>query len=153
MATEHLIEVGCRIAHIGGTGISTAAVRLNGYQSALKRHGLAADAEYVIGREHADEPSGDTDHEAMNQLLALERSPDGVFCYNRDGRDAGRPRKAGPDSGRQRIHRTGATFATPSFSISRSLRSISKAKTQPRVGEYPADARTDRARIQFPPVA
>lgn len=83
MATEHLIEIGCRrIAHIGGPGISTAVGRLRGYQQALKHHGLAIDPTYVISRDHADEASDVTGYEAMNELLAAKRAPDGVFCYN-----------------------------------------------------------------------
>jgi LacI family transcriptional regulator len=83
MATEHLIEMGCRrIAHIGGPGISTAVGRLRGYQQALERHGLPVDPMYVISREHADEASDATGYEAMNELLGLKRAPDGVFCYN-----------------------------------------------------------------------
>lgn len=83
LATEHLIEMGCqRIAHIGGPGISTAVGRLQGYQKALEQHGLPFDPRYAISREHADEASDDSGYAAMNQLLALERPPDGVFCYN-----------------------------------------------------------------------
>jgi len=83
IATEHLIEMGCRrIAHIGGPGISTAIGRLTGYRQALERHGLAAGPEYVIGRDHVDEASDATGYEAMKQLLGLQKAPDGVFCYN-----------------------------------------------------------------------
>jgi LacI family transcriptional regulator len=83
MATEHLIEIGCRrIAHIGGPGISTALGRLRGYRHALAHHGLPADPKYVVSREHADEASDATGYEAMNELLKAERPPDGVFCYN-----------------------------------------------------------------------
>ena len=83
MATEHLIEMGCRrIAHIGGPGISTAIGRLRGYRQALERHGLPIDPKYVISREHADEASDATGYEAMTKLLAVKQPPDGVFCYN-----------------------------------------------------------------------
>ena len=83
MATEHLIEMGCRkIAHIGGPGISTAVGRLYGYRKALEHHGLSFDPQYVISREHVDEASDASGYTAMNQLLSLKRPPDGVFCYN-----------------------------------------------------------------------
>jgi LacI family transcriptional regulator len=83
IATEHLIEQGCRrIAHIGGPGISTAVGRLRGYRQALERHGLAFDPGYLISREHADEASDATGYEAMKELLAAKGAPDGVFCYN-----------------------------------------------------------------------
>lgn len=83
MATEHLIQMGCRrIAHIGGPEISTAVGRLRGYRQALERHGLAVDPMYVITREHGDEASDTTGYDAMNLLLAAKEAPDGVFCYN-----------------------------------------------------------------------
>src|ERR1700723_2368444 len=41
IATEHLIEIGCRtIAHISGRRISTPSGRLSGYKQALAAHGL-----------------------------------------------------------------------------------------------------------------
>jgi LacI family transcriptional regulator len=83
MATEHLIEVGCRkIAHIGGPAISTAVGRLRGYRQALEHHGLLFDPTFVISRDHADEAGDATGYQAMNELLAADRAPDGVFCYN-----------------------------------------------------------------------
>ena len=83
IATEHLIEIGCkRIAHIGGSGISTAVGRLRGYREALERHGFAFNPQYAITREHADESSDASGYEAMRELLGLKRRPDGVFCYN-----------------------------------------------------------------------
>jgi LacI family transcriptional regulator len=83
MATEHLIEMGCRrIAHIGGPGISTAIGRLLGYQRALQSHALPIDPRCIISREHADKASDTSGYEAMNKLLAAEHAPDGVFCYN-----------------------------------------------------------------------
>jgi len=83
IATEHLIDMGCRtIAHIGGPGISTAVGRLLGYRKALEAHGLPFDPQYAISREHADEASDESGYAAMNQLLAAKVPPDGVFCYN-----------------------------------------------------------------------
>jgi LacI family transcriptional regulator len=84
LATEHLIEVGCRrIAHIAGSGVSSAVGRLNGYQRALQKHGLAASDDLVVSRRaHADDLGDVTGYEAMQRLLALRPAPDGVFCYN-----------------------------------------------------------------------
>ena len=83
MATGHLIEMGCRrIAHIGGPGVSTALGRFRGYRQALESHRLAFDPLLVISREHSGEAGDATGYEAMNQLLAARRAPDGVFCYN-----------------------------------------------------------------------
>jgi LacI family transcriptional regulator len=79
MATEHLIEQGCRrIAHIRGPLIPTGTGRLRGYGRALAKHGLKARAEYVVSGQHSD-GSG---YDAMRQLLRLNPPPDGVFCYN-----------------------------------------------------------------------
>jgi LacI family transcriptional regulator len=79
MATEHLIEQGCRrIAHIRGPAIAPGTGRLRGYGRALARHGLKAPPEYVVSGQHSD-GSG---YEAMRQLLKLTPPPDGVFCYN-----------------------------------------------------------------------
>ena len=83
LATEHLIDMGCRlIAHISGPAISTTLGRLRGYQRALDRHGLSIGSEYVVIRDHGDEESDRTGYEAMKKLLTLERPPDGVFCCN-----------------------------------------------------------------------
>jgi LacI family transcriptional regulator len=79
MATEHLIERGCRrIAHIRGPEISTGQGRLAGYRRALEKHGLRVPSRYVARGDSADS----TGYEAMRRLLALSPPPDGVFCYN-----------------------------------------------------------------------
>ncbi len=79
MATEHLIEKGCtRIAHLRGPDVSTALLRLKGYQDALRRHGLPADNDYVAGGRGDDQ----TGYETMRKLLKLQPRPDGVFCYS-----------------------------------------------------------------------
>src|ERR1017187_2322261 len=83
LATEHLIDMGCRrIAHIAGPAISTGLGRLTGFRRALERRRLPEDPAYVISREHGDEASDSTGYTAMKELLGLERPPDGVFCYN-----------------------------------------------------------------------
>ena len=79
LATNHLIAQGCRhIAHLRGPSIGIAAARLAGYRHALKKHGLTAPANYVVGARYADS-SG---YSAMRKLLQLNPIPDGVFCYN-----------------------------------------------------------------------
>jgi LacI family transcriptional regulator len=79
MATEHLIEQGCRrIAHIRGPLIPTGTGRLRGYGRTLVKHGLKAPPEYVVSGQHSD-ASG---YDAMRELLKLTPPPDGVFCYN-----------------------------------------------------------------------
>jgi LacI family transcriptional regulator len=79
LATEHLVEQGCRrIAHLRGPALQTGSGRLRGYKRALAKHGLAAPPNYVISGQRSDS-SG---YEAMRQLLSLKPPPDGVFCYN-----------------------------------------------------------------------
>lgn len=83
IATEHLIEVGCRrLAHIGGPEVSTAVGRLTGYRKVLAASELADRPEYVVMREHGDDAGEKSGYDAMKKLLALDRRPDGVFCYN-----------------------------------------------------------------------
>jgi LacI family transcriptional regulator len=79
MATEHLIEQGCRrIAHLRGPANSTGTGRLRGYRSALAKHQLNASAGYIISGQHEDS----TGYEGMRKLLGVSPRPDGVFCYN-----------------------------------------------------------------------
>jgi len=83
LATEHLIRAGCRrIAHIRGTRISTALGRLEGYKAALKEHGLAVNAEYIVTAAKLDESADLAGYEAALKLLALDPKPDGIFCFN-----------------------------------------------------------------------
>jgi len=83
MATEHLIDVGCRrIAHIRGLATSTAVGRLEGYNQALAKRDLAPLQDYVIAGRSTDADSWSSGHEAMKKLLELKPAPDGVFCYN-----------------------------------------------------------------------
>src|SRR5206468_9075589 len=83
MATEHLIQIGCRrIAHIRGRDISTAVQRFEGYREALAAHGLEYDEGLVLNRSSVDVGSVEQGAEAMKTLLAREQRPDGVFCFN-----------------------------------------------------------------------
>ena len=79
MATEHLIEQGCRrIAHLRGPANSTGMGRLRGYRSALAKHQLNAPPDYIVSGQHEDS----TGYEGMRKLLGVAPRPDGVFCYN-----------------------------------------------------------------------
>jgi LacI family transcriptional regulator len=84
LATQHLIDVGCRrIAHITGGGGSTAIGRLKGYTRTLEKHGLSVADDLIVSRStHADDRGDVTGHAAMQRLLALRPRPDGVFCFN-----------------------------------------------------------------------
>jgi LacI family transcriptional regulator len=79
MATEHLIEQGCRrIAHLRGPENPPGSGRWKGYRRALDKHGLEAPEEYVESGQYED----DSGYRGMRKLLALPSRPDGVFCYN-----------------------------------------------------------------------
>lgn len=83
MATEHLIEIGCRnIAHIGGRRISTASGRLTGYKQALAAHGLTCNPDYIVMDDRLDESTHVEGYDAARKLLALNPRPDGIFCFN-----------------------------------------------------------------------
>jgi LacI family transcriptional regulator len=83
MATNHLIEIGCRtIAHIGGSDASTALDRQSGYSIALAQRGLGLPPEYIVKYGHGDDAGDATGYNSMKQLLQLKPRPDGVFCNN-----------------------------------------------------------------------
>jgi len=83
LATEHLIEVGCkRIAHLRGPDNSPGP----GVSRAIKMPWLNTELEvlsgYVSMPRLVDVQSRESGAELMRQLLALDPRPDGVFCYN-----------------------------------------------------------------------
>jgi LacI family transcriptional regulator len=83
LATEHLIDVGCRrIAHIAGAEVSTARDRLEGYRKALADHRLPAPRALTVSRSHGDHLGDVSGYRAMRRLLQLRQRPDGVFCNN-----------------------------------------------------------------------
>lgn len=83
LATEHLLAVGCqRIAHIRGPENSVGQRRLKGYLDTLKKHGVEMPAEYLIQAPRADVEGHQNGIAALRCLLELNRSPDGIFCYN-----------------------------------------------------------------------
>jgi LacI family transcriptional regulator len=83
MATKHLIDVGCKtIAHIAGSNVSTALDRETGYARTLAEHDMSLPPNYIVRSGRGDEAGDRTGYEGMQQLLKLERRPDGVFCCN-----------------------------------------------------------------------
>ena len=83
IATEHLIDIGCKtIAHISRTRISSAIGRLEGYKKTMARHGFNLGAEYIFHTDRADQPAEVMGYQAAHALLALNPRPDGIFCYN-----------------------------------------------------------------------
>jgi LacI family transcriptional regulator len=83
MATEHLIDAGCRrLAHIGGPHVSTALGRREGFRRVLARHSLPISEPYTVVRQQGDHAGDLSGYSVMQKLLQLDPRPDGVFCYN-----------------------------------------------------------------------
>jgi LacI family transcriptional regulator len=83
MATNHLIEIGCKvIAHIGGSDVSTAVDRQMGYSAALARRGIKLRSEYIVTYGRGDDSGDSAGYKGMKRLLQLNPRPDGVFCLN-----------------------------------------------------------------------
>jgi LacI family transcriptional regulator len=83
IATQHLIDVGCkRIAHIRGPETSPGVRRLEGYKHALAQNGIRPLDEYIIAEPKGDVETRQRGTEAMCELLKLKPKPDGVFCFN-----------------------------------------------------------------------
>lgn len=84
LATEHLIEQGCkRIAHIRGPLTNVGNRRAEGYREALRRHGLNMPENYVVASGDASDTDGETrGNRAMTAVLALRPRPDAIFCFN-----------------------------------------------------------------------
>ena len=80
-AVEYLIQKGYRrIAHLGGPKfLNISKNRYNGYETALKKHGLPIDEELILHNGLNEE------HGVEGMLRLLEQvavSPDAVFCVN-----------------------------------------------------------------------
>jgi LacI family transcriptional regulator len=83
MATEHLIENGCRlIAHLGGRYGSPAVERARGYRQTLERHGMSVPESFLVQRPQGDDSADITGYRVMKTLLKRNPRPDGVFCFN-----------------------------------------------------------------------
>ena len=83
MATEHLLDIGCRnIAHIFGRGYSTGNRRFEGYKEALENRGVPFSEDYAVHGAHVDTQGIEQGAAAMRILLQRNPRPDGVFCLN-----------------------------------------------------------------------
>ncbi|HKS83186.1 MAG TPA: LacI family DNA-binding transcriptional regulator [Candidatus Acidoferrales bacterium] len=83
IATQHLVDIGCRtIAHIGGLRISPALGRLAGYKHVLAKHGLTLGPEYIVTHDQLDESAISAGYNATLKLLKLNPRPDGIFCFS-----------------------------------------------------------------------
>jgi len=78
LATQHLIDMGCRhIAHLAGPAHTPGVSRLKGYRAALAAADISVPDGYVVPA--SDDESG---YRATRRLLGLKRPPDGIFGYN-----------------------------------------------------------------------
>jgi len=83
IATEHLIEIGCKtIAHIGGAKVSPARGRLEGYKKTLLKHGMSLGPEYIVTHDTLDEMAHEVGYQSAKSLLKLNPRPDGIFCFS-----------------------------------------------------------------------
>jgi LacI family transcriptional regulator len=83
MATEHLVEIGCRtIAHVGGSKVSPARGRLEGYKKTLAKHHMSPGPNYIAVGESLDHRAHETGYESATKLLKLNPRPDGIFCFS-----------------------------------------------------------------------
>lgn len=82
-ATEHLLELGRkRIAVIGAPnrpGARLAAMRLQGFEDAMRAAGVKADRALIHPPKSFSRSAGAA---AMNDLLNVSEPPDAVFCFN-----------------------------------------------------------------------
>ncbi|WP_207218336.1 LacI family DNA-binding transcriptional regulator [Hymenobacter persicinus] len=78
LATAHLIEAGCRhIAHLLVSGnLSIGRMRMQGYQAALREHGLEFDETLVLTGDADDERN----KERIMDLLRTRPEVDGIFA-------------------------------------------------------------------------
>lgn len=84
LATEHLIEQGCRrIAHIRGPEVSTALGRLEGYRRVLASHNMTPMSGHIASLGVSGDSRGErAGYEAAKNLLMTNPRPDGIFCFN-----------------------------------------------------------------------
>jgi LacI family transcriptional regulator len=83
MATEHLIDQGCKtIAHIRGRNNTTGVARFEGYKRALQVRAISYSQSLVVPGSQVDVDSGRMGAEAMRLLLKRTPTLDGVFAYN-----------------------------------------------------------------------
>jgi len=83
MATEHLIQCGCRrVAFMYGTSLSPALGRLAGYRQTLEKYDLPVRPEYIRSHDETGDATDDAAYATMKELLRLPEPPDAVFGFN-----------------------------------------------------------------------
>ncbi|MFN3489367.1 MAG: LacI family DNA-binding transcriptional regulator [Emticicia sp.] len=80
MATQHLIEIGCRrIAHLRGPkGLTVSEYRFNGYRDCLLKHNFSIDETLICTTNFEVESA----IEPTKHLLDLPEKPDAIFGVN-----------------------------------------------------------------------
>ncbi len=83
MATQHLIDIGCkRIGHISGPPMSPGFRRREGYQQALNEAGFPARPDYMVEPCEPGPRGPRHGFEATQRLLQVTPCVDGIFCFN-----------------------------------------------------------------------
>lgn len=79
-ATVHLLDQGCkRIAHVGGSLTRNVyADRLKGQQQAMAERGIKLEPDLIINNNLSEQEGA----QAVQQLLKLNKTPDGIFAAN-----------------------------------------------------------------------
>jgi LacI family transcriptional regulator len=81
IATQHLLEIGCRhTAYIGGTQASAALGQLEGYKRTLTSHGIPVTRKYIVSVDQCAMPASDAGYQAAVRVINLDPRPTGIFC-------------------------------------------------------------------------
>lgn len=81
IATQHLLEIGCRhIGYVGGTQASAALGQLEGYKRTLTSHGIRLIRKYIVSVDECAMPAFDAGYQAAVRIINLDPRPTGVFC-------------------------------------------------------------------------
>jgi len=76
IATEHLIDVGCRtVAYLGGVRLSSSLGRLEGYRQTLEQHGMSPGEDYVVGTEDSTRQKSRSATKRRSSCSASARDP------------------------------------------------------------------------------
>jgi LacI family transcriptional regulator len=81
IATQHLLEIGCRhIAYIGGTQAGAASGQLEGYKRMLTGHRIPVTRKYIVSVDECAMAASDAGYQAAVRVINLDPRPTGIFC-------------------------------------------------------------------------
>jgi LacI family transcriptional regulator len=81
LATQHLLQIGCRhIAYIGETRTCVALGQLEGYKRTLTTHGIAVTRKYIVSVDKCAMRAFDAGYQAAVRVINLDPRPTGIFC-------------------------------------------------------------------------